>query len=663
MSGPPKQLAAQALADGSVTLAAAAVASRDPQARSLGGAVLGGAMRLRLAGRTSLPASATFARNAAASRRTSAQAIEFVAANQPRFDHDAETGAPIGLRIEGSRQSPIRNPVAAGSTVGVLGSGGVLPTNWTRLSTVTGISCEVVGTQVVQGITCLKLRLFGTAGAAGSVIICSESGSTNPATAAQTETWTVAAFIGLSAGSAVPFSNVKSGLCEETSAGALLAQNGTTLNKATLDAGYVGRFPYKRTLSNASTARVAQAFIFDVANGAVVDATFLLALPSIEKATLTSTPTQDNTAIPAEVCSVTLPRALNDGLWVVSGRAPKGQIASTLAQLHDGTANNAIRIRRDTGGNVFATFTVGGVSVADLNLGLWMDDIPGTVAVRWGGSACSACFAGRTEATAAVAGPSGLTTGRIGSDLSGNYWGGTVATFETSRTNAAALSGLTAPSWVHDDFHRADGLPVAPPNSAGLAYTHVQPVASPTAVVVAGIVSNQLVTADSSSTAQTASYMGVDLGPGKLPRRLAARVIFQPGTANNGNVTLISNPNGLDRVTQITGGAPDGNGSAHMTFTDAAAQPSSFDAGVQNVITTTSYGTACARDGATLYRFGWRHIPGTDFYALEHPDGAETVLSSAALSNRIGRYVTFEAFWLEPSALPVVICEVYAEAA
>jgi hypothetical protein len=94
----------------------------------------------------------------------------------------------------------IRNPSASGA---VAGTPGTLPTNWalSNPDSALGVSTQIVGTGIENGLSYVDFRVFGTptAGAGGQAFIAFESNS--QIAAVNNQQWTVAAFVKLQAGS------------------------------------------------------------------------------------------------------------------------------------------------------------------------------------------------------------------------------------------------------------------------------------------------------------------------------------------------------------------------------------------------------------------------------------------------------------------------------
>lgn len=121
-------------------------------------------------------------------------ALVQVPADTPRCDHDPATLACRGLLLEEARTNSIRNPRAEGATLGGIGAGGVLPTNW-AVGALGGITTTVVGTGTEAGIPYCDLRFTGTASGNFGVDCEGWLG------AAPGDVWTYSAFVRLVAGS------------------------------------------------------------------------------------------------------------------------------------------------------------------------------------------------------------------------------------------------------------------------------------------------------------------------------------------------------------------------------------------------------------------------------------------------------------------------------
>ena len=204
--------------------------------------------------------------------------LQTAADDVARFDHDPATGASRGLLIEESRTNSIRNSQGGGSTNGVIGSGGVVPTNWSA-PVPTGVSIEVIGTGTVNGLSYLDIKYSGTrsGGAVTSITLFPESTTTTVAATGQT--WTGSAYIAVVAGG---FTNITSPgltLSERSVAGVQLITSTTSLSSATAT---LARYDVARTFTNATTERTSISLVGSVADGAAIDITLRIAAPQLE---------------------------------------------------------------------------------------------------------------------------------------------------------------------------------------------------------------------------------------------------------------------------------------------------------------------------------------------------------------------------------------------
>ena len=152
--------------------------------------------------------------------------------------------------IEESRTNSIRNSQAGGATVGVIGSGGALPTNWATGS-VSGISYEVIGTGTVSGFSYLDLKISGTNSSGSSVNPIFSFEATTVIVASSAQSWTGSCYIALQAGSLAGASSFNIDVTERDSGGAFLAASATGFTPTSA----LTRISHSRTFSNASTAR------------------------------------------------------------------------------------------------------------------------------------------------------------------------------------------------------------------------------------------------------------------------------------------------------------------------------------------------------------------------------------------------------------------------
>ena len=89
--------------------------------------------------------------------------IKTAASDAARFDHNPATRESLGLLVEEARTNLISNSSATGSTNGVIGSGGALPTGWNLNRLQGGITVEVISTGTeANGLAYIDLKFSGT---------------------------------------------------------------------------------------------------------------------------------------------------------------------------------------------------------------------------------------------------------------------------------------------------------------------------------------------------------------------------------------------------------------------------------------------------------------------------------------------------------------------
>jgi hypothetical protein len=205
--------------------------------------------------------------------------LQTASTDTPRFDHDPADGSSKGLLIEESRTNSIRNSQAGGATNGVIGSGGVQPTNW-GYSSPTGIAAEIVATGTSNGFAYIDVKFSGTntSGTSGSILVSFES--TTQVVAASGQSWSGSAYVALVAGS---FSGVTGDgvqLVERNVSGTFLASAITSIAAATSS---LTRYVATRTLNQATTERVNVQVVGTVANNQAIDLTLRIAAPQLEQ--------------------------------------------------------------------------------------------------------------------------------------------------------------------------------------------------------------------------------------------------------------------------------------------------------------------------------------------------------------------------------------------
>ena len=99
-----------------------------------------------------LPSGVTYSRTGAATDVINGVLSDFSAGT-------ARVSTYNGLLIEEGRTNSLRNGEAQGAVVGIIGSGGELPTNWNVVNTV-GLTLEVISSGTINGFNYIDLLTF-----------------------------------------------------------------------------------------------------------------------------------------------------------------------------------------------------------------------------------------------------------------------------------------------------------------------------------------------------------------------------------------------------------------------------------------------------------------------------------------------------------------------
>ena len=216
----------------------------------------------------------TFTRASSATYFDANGVLQTAGNDVPRFDFDPATFAPRGLLIEEQRTNSIRNNTMQGA---VAGTPGTMPTYWSSPSSTGGLTRELVGTGVSNGITYIDIRYSGTATVTGALVIQPENGTA--VVAATGQSWSASAWWAIAGGSTANITGLSQRVTGRSAAGGLLENTDTSVTlSATLT-----RYVASRTMANASTARVTNDLILNVGAGATIDITLRIGLPQLEQ--------------------------------------------------------------------------------------------------------------------------------------------------------------------------------------------------------------------------------------------------------------------------------------------------------------------------------------------------------------------------------------------
>lgn len=191
----------------------------------------------------------------------------------------------LGLLGEVASTNTIRNNSMVGATVGIIGVGGALPTNWS-LANIGTLVTEIVATGTLNGLPYVDIHISGVTSTTSHTVLFETS--TNVA-AVSGQTWLVSQFLALVAGSSTNITSFNSRIIENNSGGtALVATN--TVAVPTGSAFNGQRFQAVRTF-NQATAAFAQCGLQVIhASAATIDYTLRVGAPQLEQQPTRTTP-------------------------------------------------------------------------------------------------------------------------------------------------------------------------------------------------------------------------------------------------------------------------------------------------------------------------------------------------------------------------------------
>jgi hypothetical protein len=366
----------------------------------------------------------TFTRNSNATFFDADGVLQTAGTNVPRFDHDPATGASRGLLIEEARTNSIRNSQAGGSTNGVIGSGGALPTNWTASGhNVNDVSTEIIGTGTEDGLAYIDIKLSGTPTATATAFYNFEGAAS--VTAANGQTWTGSAYVRLVAGSLTNVTAVRSQTTGRTSGGTPVAgQNTPTTFTPTSDAVKTQRRVATFTISDATVERIQNAIAVTYASGNPIDLTLRIAAPQLEQGAFatsyipTTTAAATRAADSARVTPIASFYNQTEGTVFAEYRFPETIPSSGFPHIYsfsDGGDDNMVRLIGTATTNPFSVRSGGGSDQANIGSSAV---VAGTIYRQAGAYRQDDFAASRnggavgTDLSGAV--PSGLTVLRIG---------------------------------------------------------------------------------------------------------------------------------------------------------------------------------------------------------------------------------------------------------
>jgi hypothetical protein len=328
-----------------------------------------------------------------------------------------------GLLVEQSATNGIRNNSMQGAVVGVVGSGGSLPTNWIAPG---GCTVTVVGTGTSKGIDYIDINYSGTASAANFTLPLESAGQIAATIGQVCNESVFAAIVG---GDLTNISAVQMRISERDASNAQLQFDAGTDFKASLTAT-LQRFQQQFTTSNASCASVVPYVWLQTTIGASVNITIRWGWPQLELSPFATSPIRTTSAAAtrtADVVSVNnVPANLaTSGFALYSAWTPYPPSLvtttnRTLLSLSDGTNNNRGEQFENIQDKALIVFAAGGTSIFNSSFGAALTtNATHKMAHAWQSGDFAAVVDGGSAQTSTTAGTMGAALSQlyIGSHL------------------------------------------------------------------------------------------------------------------------------------------------------------------------------------------------------------------------------------------------------
>lgn len=347
----------------------------------------------------------------------------------PRFDYNPSTLAANGIELESASTNGIRNAVAAGSTSGVIGSGGAAPTNWTfQLIGTSGLTRTVVGTGTEDGIPYVDLKLSGTSIDPGSFQILFEAAGVVAGTVGQVFSNSV--FWRLVGGSLTGISAPTICINEFNGGVSYLGSVTTAVSAPTSAALRTQRRIAAQTLAQATTASINSYVEFTLADATVIDCTLRIAVPQLElKGVATSPILSAGAATPRNIDRPSITDLTSFGFNSAQGtlvaRVAVGLPASGgnqfIARFSDNTYDNTIALNINSTGYPQLSTISGGTNDGNASNGtILVANTFTTIACSWQSGRLEISQNGSAVASdTSFTFPTGMTRLDIGSDHAG----------------------------------------------------------------------------------------------------------------------------------------------------------------------------------------------------------------------------------------------------
>ena len=323
--------------------------------------------------------------------RASVKQVRDAYGNWSQVAANVTATSALGRSTEEARTNSIPVNNMSGAVVGVLGSGGSLPTGWGVGYNGQPITGTVVGTGVENGINYVDVNFSGTVTGLAQIFLFTLG--TTAAAASNGQNWASSAFLRMSGGSTSNISGVQVGFTDRQAGGAggtYVAFSTNTISGLGVAGIGSNRLSVIGTISDASAAYAWQLlYVNSIAAGAI-NITLRIGWPQLELgASVTSPIVTSGSALTRAADLTTLSGVATTGAAVTlfSQAAPQTPIAYGATQpviaLSDGTLNNRFQLYRGTTGTDGLTTVIGGSTQTIGNGTTWAQNATGNLAASF----------------------------------------------------------------------------------------------------------------------------------------------------------------------------------------------------------------------------------------------------------------------------------------
>lgn len=308
-------------------------------------------------------AGATFSRSSVGTYFDSSGVMQTASSGTPRFDYVPATHAAKGILIEESRTNSVTNSQAAGAVLGALGSGGILPTNWSsQLAVLSGtgtINATILATGTTDGMNYIDIRFNGTINS-GTGIADVAFGNLVPTTAGAT--WTLSAYAAVIGGSLTNIGTSCPKLKYNNSGGGYIGESANCTGTSSSSLGRVIR----TVTTPANTASFSYRYAMYIAPG-TFDVTMRYAAPQAELGSFVTSyiPTTAGTTVTRAADILTIPTGswYNASTTTLSSEYSSNAISgysTRIASLNEATSLNVYQLADASAGIILAQKAIGG---------------------------------------------------------------------------------------------------------------------------------------------------------------------------------------------------------------------------------------------------------------------------------------------------------------